>query len=127
MSTSTSMTTVTESHHYNHNQSSIMTALNNNNSNSTSTSGEAAANLISMSTQIQQFEVIRKWLAKNHKKYYDPDQATNKQLAHFLAQFIQFQEDNLGRNATKPLPNLTRLPVSFLFKTLLICLLVEGF
>lgn len=72
---------------------------------------QAAATLITTSTSLQQFDVIRKWLAKNQKKYFDNDQANNKQLSHFLGQFIQFQEDNLGRNAPKPLPNVTRLPV----------------
>lgn len=74
---------------------------------------QAAATLITTSTSLQQFDVIRKWLAKNQKKYFDNEQASNKQLSQFLGQFIQFQEDNLGRNAPKPLPTVTRLPVCY--------------
>ena len=78
-------------------------------------SGQAShhnsANLIALSTTIQQFDTIRKWLIKNHKKYVENDQPSNKQLSHFLGQFVQFQEDNLGCNALKPLPPTTRLPV----------------
>jgi hypothetical protein len=95
--------------------------------------------LISSSLSVQQFDSIRKWLSKNHKKviqtekktlysplrnalsnyhsiflklkYYDADPPANKVLMQFLCQLVQFQEDNLGRSATKPLPTMTRLPV----------------
>lgn len=34
---------------------------------------------------------------------------TNKSLATLVVQFLQFQEDNLGKNVSKP--PMTRLPV----------------
>ena len=80
---------------------------------SASTHGQSASsNLISLSTTIQQFDAIRKWLVKHHKKACDSDPPSNKNLSQFLQQFIQFQEDNLGKNAAKPIPQITRLPVS---------------
>lgn len=39
------------------------------------------------------------------------DLPTNKTLATLTIQLLQFQEDNLGKNAAKPL--MTRIPVSF--------------
>jgi SWI/SNF related-matrix-associated actin-dependent regulator of chromatin subfamily C len=113
MSTSSSTTTTTTARS---SSPTTMTALENstNPNSGNQNASAAAAALISTSTSLTQFEVIRKWLAKNHKKYYDPEQASNKQLSHFLAQFIQFQEENLGRNAPKPAPTVTRLPFEIL-------------
>ena len=71
-------------------------------------------NLINMSTTLQQFETIRKWLTKHHKKYCENDLPSNKSLSQFLCQFIQFQEDHLGKNSPKPLPPITRLPFEVL-------------
>ncbi|KAG8229461.1 hypothetical protein J437_LFUL005566 [Ladona fulva] len=59
---------------------------------------------------INLFDGIRTWLLKNCKKYVQTDPPTNKGLASLVIQLIQFQEDNLGKNVTKP--PLTRLPVS---------------
>ena len=91
---------------------------NSNNSNSLNSSNNANSNisqlsfnLINLSTTTQQFDTIRKWLTKNHKKYCENDPPANKNLLQFLCQLIQFQEDNLGKNAPKPLPAVTRLPV----------------
>jgi len=43
-------------------------------------------------------------------QYLQADPPTNKTLAALVLQLIQFQEDNLGKNVSKP--PLTRLPVS---------------
>ncbi len=74
---------------------------------------QISSNLMSFSTAVPQFESIRKWLIKNQKKYVENDQPSNKMLSQFLCQFIQFQEEYLGRYAaTKPPIPVTRLPVS---------------
>lgn len=78
-----------------------------------SSSSSLSSNLIGLSTTLQQFDTIRKWLLKNHKKYCD-DLPSNKNLSQFLQQFVQFQEDNLGKNAPKPTPTITRLPFEIL-------------
>lgn len=50
-------------------------------------------------------------------QYVQTDPPTSKGLAQLVIQMIQFQEDNLGKNVSKP--PLTRLPVSsFLFLTI---------
>jgi SWI/SNF related-matrix-associated actin-dependent regulator of chromatin subfamily C len=77
-----------------------------------------SSSLIAASTTIQQFDTIRKWLSKHHKKYCENDPPSNKLLSQFLCQFVQFQEEALGRaaaQAAKPhtLP-LTRLPFEML-------------
>lgn len=74
----------------------------------------SSSNLISLSTTVQQFDAIRKWLVKHHKKFCDSDPPSNKNLSQFLQQFIQFQEENLGKNAAKPIPQITRLPFEIL-------------
>lgn len=58
---------------------------------------------------ISLFDGIRSWLQKNCKKYVQTDPPTNKGLAALVIQMIQFQEDNLGKNVSKP--PLTRLPM----------------
>ncbi|CAH0389358.1 unnamed protein product [Bemisia tabaci] len=55
------------------------------------------------------FDGIRSWLQKNYKKYTQNDPPTNKSLSTLVTQLIQFQEDNLGKDVTKP--SLTRLPM----------------
>lgn len=68
-------------------------------------------NQISNSTNIQQFDSIKKWLSKNHKKYVDNDQQlSSKVLYQLLIQLMQFQEEAFGKNVKNP--PLTRLPVS---------------
>jgi len=47
-------------------------------------------------------------------QYLQADPPTNKTLAALVLQLIQFQEDNLGKNVSKP--PLTRLPVSWFDK-----------
>lgn len=42
-------------------------------------------------------------------QYVQSEPPTNKSLASLIVQLIQFQEDNFGKNATKPA--LIRLPV----------------
>lgn len=79
---------------------------------------QLSSNLINSSVNLQQFDNIRKWLSKNHKKYFENDQPpSNKTLSQFLCQFVQFQEDLLGKSAAsthKLSTNVTRLPV-FIF------------
>ncbi|XP_026812991.1 SWI/SNF complex subunit SMARCC2 isoform X1 [Rhopalosiphum maidis] len=58
---------------------------------------------------LNMLEGVRTWLMKNHKKYLQADPPTNKTLAALVLQLIQFQEDNLGKNVSKP--PLTRLPM----------------
>ena len=55
------------------------------------------------------FEPIKQYLLKNYKKYVQLEPPTNKALATLTAQLLQFQEDNFGRNVSKPL--LTKLPM----------------
>uniref|UniRef100_A0A8D9BMK7 SWI/SNF complex subunit SMARCC2 n=1 Tax=Cacopsylla melanoneura TaxID=428564 RepID=A0A8D9BMK7_9HEMI len=55
------------------------------------------------------FEGVRTWLLKNCKKYVQTDPPTNKSLASLVIQLIQFQEENFGKNVSKP--PLTRLPM----------------
>lgn len=73
-----------------------------------------SSNLLSLSTTVQQFDSIRKWLVKNHKKYFESEQPSNKVLSQFLCQFIQFQEEHLGKGAPKTTPAITRLPFEVL-------------
>ncbi|XP_069673998.1 SWI/SNF complex subunit SMARCC2 isoform X2 [Periplaneta americana] len=58
---------------------------------------------------ISLFDGIKSWLQKNCKKYVQTDPPTSKGLAALVIQLIQFQEDNLGKNVSKP--PLTRLPM----------------
>lgn len=58
---------------------------------------------------ISLFDAIKSWLQKNCKKYVQTDPPTSKGLAALVIQLIQFQEDNLGKNVSKP--PLTRLPM----------------
>lgn len=52
---------------------------------------------------------IKTWLQKNAKKYIQTDPPTNKGLSSLLISLIQFQEDNFGKNASKP--QHTRFPM----------------
>ncbi|KAJ9584608.1 hypothetical protein L9F63_021050 [Diploptera punctata] len=58
---------------------------------------------------ISLFDGIKSWLQKNCKRYIQTDPPTSKGLAALVIQLIQFQEDNLGKNVSKP--PLTRLPM----------------
>ncbi|XP_054262815.1 SWI/SNF complex subunit SMARCC2 isoform X2 [Macrosteles quadrilineatus] len=58
---------------------------------------------------ISLFDGVKSWLQKNCKKYIQTDPPTSKGLAQLVIQLIQFQEDNLGKNVSKP--PLTRLPM----------------
>ncbi|KAK6639223.1 hypothetical protein RUM43_007493 [Polyplax serrata] len=55
------------------------------------------------------FDGIKSWLQKNCKKYVQADPPTTKSLSTLVIQLIQFQEDNFGKNVSKP--PLTRLPM----------------
>ncbi|XP_015592128.1 SWI/SNF complex subunit SMARCC2 isoform X2 [Cephus cinctus] len=62
------------------------------------------------STEIlAQLDPVKQWLLKNCKKYVQTDPPTNKSLATLVVQLLQFQEDNLGKNVSKP--PMTRLPM----------------
>ncbi|XP_043478547.1 SWI/SNF complex subunit SMARCC2 isoform X2 [Leptopilina heterotoma] len=52
---------------------------------------------------------VKQWLLKNCKKYVQTDPPTNKSLATLVVQILQFQEDNLGKNISKP--QMTRIPM----------------
>ncbi|XP_046624389.1 SWI/SNF complex subunit SMARCC2 isoform X1 [Neodiprion virginianus] len=56
-----------------------------------------------------QLDGVKQWLLKNCKKYVQTDPPTNKSLASLVVQLLQFQEDNLGKNVSKP--PMTRLPM----------------
>ncbi|KAL1122966.1 hypothetical protein AAG570_003290 [Ranatra chinensis] len=58
---------------------------------------------------LSQFDGVKSWMQKNCKKYIQADPPTSKGLAALVIQLIQFQEDNFGKNVTKP--PLTRLPM----------------
>ncbi|KAG7200478.1 hypothetical protein KM043_001044 [Ampulex compressa] len=58
---------------------------------------------------LTQLDGVRQWLLKNCKKYIQTDPPTNKSLATLVIQLLQFQEDNLGKNVSKP--PMTRLPM----------------
>ncbi|XP_019765050.2 SWI/SNF complex subunit SMARCC2 isoform X1 [Dendroctonus ponderosae] len=56
-------------------------------------------------------EGVKNWLQKNAKKYMNNDPITNKSISQTLIQFLQFQEDFLGKKAQKP--PMTRIPVRY--------------
>ncbi|CAH1103195.1 unnamed protein product [Psylliodes chrysocephalus] len=56
-------------------------------------------------------EGVKQWLQKNGKKYVQNESLTNKTLSTTTVQFMQFQEDFLGKNTQKP--PMTRIPVKF--------------
>ncbi|XP_017765082.1 PREDICTED: SWI/SNF complex subunit SMARCC2 isoform X2 [Eufriesea mexicana] len=58
---------------------------------------------------LTQLDGVKQWLLKNCKKYVQTDPPTNKTLATLIVQLLQFQEDNLGKNVSKP--PMTRLPM----------------
>ncbi|XP_014605204.1 PREDICTED: SWI/SNF complex subunit SMARCC2 isoform X2 [Polistes canadensis] len=58
---------------------------------------------------LAQLDGVKQWLLKNCKKYVQTDPPTNKSLATLVVQLLQFQEDNLGKNVTKP--PMTRVPM----------------
>lgn len=49
------------------------------------------------------------YLSQISFQYVQTDPPTNKSLATLIVQLLQFQEDNLGKNVSKP--PMTRLPV----------------
>ncbi|XP_065344355.1 SWI/SNF complex subunit SMARCC2 isoform X2 [Cloeon dipterum] len=57
---------------------------------------------------LTQLDGVRSWLMKNCKKHVQTEPPSNKSLSSLIIQLIQFQEDNLGKNSTKP--PMTRLP-----------------
>lgn len=56
-------------------------------------------------------EGVKNWLQKNSKKYLNNDPITNKTISQTVVQFLQFQEDFLGKKAQKP--PMTRIPVKY--------------
>jgi len=61
------------------------------------------------STIISQLESVKSWLAKSAKKHVASDPPTAKSLSQLVQQFIQLQEDSLGKGAKNP--PATRLPM----------------
>lgn len=113
-STSGSLATSPSLNGINSNLNCVNNSVNSNGTNNNTDISQLSYDLISLSTTLQQFETIRKWLTKHHKKYCENDVPSNKALSQFLCQFIQFQEDYLGKNAAKPSSGLTRLPFEVL-------------
>ncbi|KAH9277988.1 SWI/SNF complex subunit SMARCC2 [Echinococcus granulosus] len=61
---------------------------------------------------IANFDPVRTWLTRNHKKYTQAEPPTNKSLAGLCYNLLMFQEQHFGRNASSPkLPS--RLFVDF--------------
>ncbi|KAL1493165.1 hypothetical protein ABEB36_011275 [Hypothenemus hampei] len=60
---------------------------------------------------LNNLESVKNWLQKNAKKYINNDPLTNKTISQTVVQFLQFQEDFLGKKAQKPI--MTRIPVKF--------------
>ncbi|XP_060537166.1 SWI/SNF complex subunit SMARCC2 isoform X2 [Cylas formicarius] len=56
-------------------------------------------------------EGVKQWLQKNAKKYLQNEPITNKTISSTTVQFLQFQEDFLGKKAQKP--PMTRIPVKY--------------
>ncbi|XP_076262537.1 SWI/SNF- related protein mor isoform X2 [Rhynchophorus ferrugineus] len=56
-------------------------------------------------------EGVKNWLQKNVKKYLNNDPITNKTISQTVVQFLQFQEDFLGKKTQKP--PMTRIPVKY--------------
>jgi hypothetical protein len=73
----------------------------------------STSNQLTNSTNVQQFETVRKWLVKNQKKYCENDPPSNKTLYHLVLQLTQYQDELLGREVQNP--PLTKLPVSICF------------
>jgi len=62
---------------------------------------------------ITQLETVKTWLLKNGKKHCQPEPPTAKSLSQLIQQFLQLQEDHLGRNAKNP--PFTRLPIRLFY------------
>jgi len=62
---------------------------------------------------IKQLESVKTWLMKNAKKHVQPDPPTAQSLSKLIQEFIQLQEDYLGRSAKSP--TFTRLPVRLFY------------
>ncbi|XP_066158946.1 SWI/SNF complex subunit SMARCC2-like isoform X1 [Euwallacea fornicatus] len=60
---------------------------------------------------LNSLEGVKNWLQKNAKKYINNEPLTNKIIAQTVVQFLQFQEDFLGKKAQKP--SMTRIPVKY--------------
>uniref|UniRef100_A0A1I8JI61 SWI/SNF complex subunit SMARCC2 n=2 Tax=Macrostomum lignano TaxID=282301 RepID=A0A1I8JI61_9PLAT len=58
---------------------------------------------------IAEFDTVRTWLTRNHKKLMQTEPPTNKSLASICYQLLCFQEEQVRRQAKSP-PYPTRLP-----------------
>ncbi|XP_050314370.1 SWI/SNF complex subunit SMARCC2 isoform X2 [Anthonomus grandis grandis] len=56
-------------------------------------------------------EGVKNWLQKNAKKYLNNEPLTNKSISQTVIQYLQFQEEFLGKRAQKP--PMTRIPVRY--------------
>lgn len=79
--------------------------------------GSPNAKYFESSEVVSALEGTKQWLQRNAKKYISSEQPTNKSLSALIVQLLQFQEDNLGKNAEKA--PMTRIPLKFFldFKT----------
>jgi len=64
-------------------------------------------------TTVTQIESVKSWLMKNAKKHVASDPPTSKSLSQLIQQFIQLQEDHLGKGAKNP--PFTRLPMYLIY------------
>jgi len=62
---------------------------------------------------IKSLEIVKTWLMKNAKKHVSTDPPTAQSLSKLIQEFIQLQEDYLGRNAKTP--PFTRLPMRLFY------------
>ncbi|XP_066259028.1 SWI/SNF complex subunit SMARCC2-like isoform X1 [Euwallacea similis] len=60
---------------------------------------------------LNNLEGVKNWLQKNAKKYINNEPVTNKSISQTVVQFLQFQEDFLGKKTQKP--PMTRIPVKY--------------
>jgi len=65
------------------------------------------------SSVIKQLDSVKNWLMKNAKKHVASDPPTAQSLSKLIQDFIQLQEDQLGRNSKNP--PFTRLPVRLFY------------
>ncbi|KAK2704314.1 hypothetical protein QYM36_016644 [Artemia franciscana] len=59
---------------------------------------------------MNQFEIIKGWLSKNHKKHIQADSPKAKDLSQLTIQLLQFQEEVLNKN--NPKAKMTKIPVN---------------
>lgn len=71
--------------------------------------GSPNAEFFQSSETLQEFESVRQWLQKHHKKYVQSDPPTKETLAQLIIQLVQYQDSKLGKNNSDPA--ITRFPM----------------